>query len=193
MKKESEIVRDMLPKKKTYKFFISPLFWVLPGYKVDNQFQYPTLVHFQAYPLEKMQPFRMGFRNFSMMACFGEMNPMLIGDKFDRELNQLDLSLDQFNPRQKIAKIVYVWQEFELDQHKLFYYELNFYSKDNTLIGAAQNIAHNKFQRVKKKYKFVVEKTEECHVNDDEIIVGLIFGMRASTSVVNFQFILQKV
>ena len=84
-------------------FRFSPLFWVLPGYKVENQFQYPTLDCFQNNTAEQMQPFRMGFRNFSMMAKFGEINAMTIGSKYDKGLNKLDVSMNQLIPKEKVS------------------------------------------------------------------------------------------
>ena len=36
------------------------------------------------------------------------------------------------------------------------------------------------------KFKVVQKKEDQCEVNDDEVVAAIKFGMRQSTSVVNF-------
>lgn len=43
------------------------------------------------------------------------------------------------------------------------------------------------------KYTLKSEKTDQCELEDDEIISGICFGQRKSHSIVNFQFILKRI
>ena len=50
------------------KYRCSKVFEILPGYKVDNQFQYPDMMNMTQKSFSQLQPMQLGLNQFSMMA-----------------------------------------------------------------------------------------------------------------------------
>lgn len=170
-------------------------FHVLPGYKVDNHFQYPDMLTIFNTPAEKLQPFRLGAHKFAMKAQFGALEAMKLGLDHERRHATLKTCIDQLDPSQKISLIEYSWRQYENNDHELFVYKITFRGKDDRELGTIQNLpdrllnSHLFMSCFKLKRKF----DDYARVDDDEIITAVKLGVRQTYSLVNVQFILSKI
>jgi hypothetical protein len=59
------LLRTQLP---SYKYRMTKKFQILPGYKVENTFQYPDMLSLTELTYEQLQPIRLGLNQFSALA-----------------------------------------------------------------------------------------------------------------------------
>jgi len=61
------------------KYKYSKRFEILPGYAVDNSFQYPDMLNLVQKPIEELQPMQFGIHQLSMVSQFGDVDQLRIG------------------------------------------------------------------------------------------------------------------
>lgn len=189
---DMSILRSQLP---SNKYKTTKRFQILPGYKIENSFQYPDMLTLNNLPFEKLQPMKLGLNQFSALAQFGNTELMRVGTDYERKHNRVQCVIDQTKDSQRVAKIEFNWKRYENEESALFFYRFKFYNKEDWLIGYVQNLTDKQFKDcvVKYGYKFVCKNNEYQFVNDDEVIAGVKVGMRKTSSVVAIQFIISKI
>lgn len=85
------MLRAQLP---SNKYRMTKKFHVLPGYKIENQFQYPDMLSLTELSFEQLQPIRLGLNQFSALAQFGEIDEMKVGLEYERKNNRVECEIN---------------------------------------------------------------------------------------------------
>lgn len=186
------ILRSQLP---SNKYKSTKKFQVLPGYRVENSFQYPDMIALTELSFEQLQPMKMGLNQFSAIVQFGEADMMKVGLEYERKNNRVQCVINQINEEERIAKIEYNWKRYENEESALFFFRFKFFNKEDKMIGSVQNLTDSQFKDaiVKFGYKFIAKNNEYQFINEDEVIAGVKLGMRKTSSIVSIQFIVSKI
>lgn len=126
------ILQAQLP---SNKYRMTKKFKVLPGYKVENQFQYPDMLSLSELTIQDLQPLKLGFNQFSVLAQFGQVEQMRVGLEYERKNNKAQCEIHQLSDEHRVAKIEYNWKMYENEESALFFYRFKFYNKEDKVIG----------------------------------------------------------
>lgn len=176
------------------KYRATETFAILPGYEVDNQFQYPDMLTLATEPHENLQPMSLGSNKFGFRAQFGELEPLMLGRGYERRNAGMQMTLNQSDPEQKVAVIEFSWRMYENEEHQLFFYRFVFKGRDGKSLGSIQNMADNVFQETVRKggFRLCQKKKSAALVEEEEVIAAVKLGLRQTSSIVNVQFIIGK-
>jgi len=162
------------------KFRSTKVFDILPGYKIEKTVQYPDLAAFTINSLEKLQPMRLGVHQFSLISKFGCSDILKTGFETDRANTTVQMTINQLNKAERVAKVEFKWKKYENKDNALFYYCFKFYSKQGKQLGVIQNLSDKAFQQsiISDKYKFQEKKHDYFYLHEDEVIAGIKLGLR---------------
>lgn len=150
---EMELLKLQLPQ---IRYRLTKSFSILPGYKIENSFQYPDMVSLMDDEAKRdMHVLQLGLRQFSMVAQFGDLQPMKTGVDEELALNSLSMTLDQSSSAPR--KIEFTWKQYETADSVLFFHRFRFLDSSGKVLASVQNLSDQRFQRAVTRdgFKFV--------------------------------------
>ena len=166
----------------------SQRFEILPGYQVEKTVQYPDMASLKGHGPMQLQPMQLGAHYFCAAAKFGVNDIFKTGFEKDQAKTTLQLSINQLNPAEKIAKIDFKWKKYENADNTLFFYRFQFITKEGTQLGQIQNMSDKLLQQAISRagYQLVDKKQASSELAENEIIVAIKLALRKSSSIVSF-------